>query len=182
MECLKSKVKNQYAWHNSEIFMHGKNYFLTASSLYPHNYSSVHAYPLLTLLGLSAELFFKAFDIQLTEEFVPHVDGTKVLVGHHVKTSNNGRDQANKHNGHNLEKLLNHYSTKDSTLFEYLTTEYKSKTQRDLVKDLSKYSRLFEETRYIFEYERGKYLSDINIVFNLVEILYESISSLYKRD
>lgn len=182
MEDLKSRVKNKYAWLNSRIFIHGQNYFLTASSLYPQNYLSSHAYPLLTLLGLSTELFFKAFDIEITRDLIELEEGGPYsVVNETVKSLNNGRNESNKHNGHNLKKLLEHYSTADPDLFDYLTAEYKSKTQRDLVIDLESYSKIFEHTRYIFEHEQGKYFDAIEIVFNLVKSLYESINCLYKK-
>lgn len=173
METVNDIIKKRYAFLDSSILSHGQNYFITASKIY-EKLESEDLCPLLTLLGLSAELFLKAFHIDLKEEYVDLDNGIRSLASKTVKTLNK--------NGHKLKELLDHYRTKDKELFDYLITEYKTKTDRDLETDILNYSKIFEDSRYIFESkEKYKYISDINIVFNLVKTFYDSIINLYKN-
>lgn len=176
MEELKEKIKTKYAWKNSDILCHGQNYFLAASKIYKIQ-ESTDVYPLLTLLGLSAELFFKAFHVDLQEEYLDHGNGIRSIRKKSVKTLNNGKDEngKRKHNGHKLEQLLEHYLVHDTELFNYLIITYKTNTKRDLQEDLLKYSSIFEHSRYIFEDEKKRYLNDVDVIFDLVKSLYDSV-------
>src|SRR5690606_33051704 len=131
------KIKNRYAWMDNKILSHGQNYFLTASRIYK-TLEPTDSYPLLTLLGLSAELFFKAFHIDQNEEYRDHGNGTRSMVKRTVKTLNNGKGEDGKkiHNGHKLEHLLKHYLIQDKELFDYLIMEYHTNTKRNLEDDL----------------------------------------------
>ena len=172
MENLNDIIKNRYAFLDSSILTHGQSYFITASKIY-ENLESENLYPLLTLLGFSAELFLKAFHIDLNEEYVDLGNGVSSLASKTVKTLNK--------NGHKLKELLHHYQEKDKELFDYLITQYKTKTDRDLETDILKYSKIFEDSRYIFESnENSKYINEIDIIFNLVKTFYDSISNLYQ--
>ena len=168
MEDLKEKLKAKYAYHDGEVLFHGHSYFLTASKIY-QNWgagSSDAIYPTLTLLGISAELFLKAFDITVDEKY----EGSSMI---------SKNVEPNKRI-HDLKKLLRRYSIKDRELFDYLVSSYKTDTGRDLQEDLSDYASIFVESRYIFQYDKGKYLGDIDIIFQLVKSLYGSIHRLYK--
>ncbi|MFI8553943.1 hypothetical protein [Psychrobacter sp. NPDC077938] len=168
MENLEERIKIRYAYYDAEILFHGDKYFRTASKIYqdlePDSVDTI--YPLLTLLGISAELFFKAFDVGV-------VENQGKLEDRKIVNPNNY--------GHNLDRLFDGYSTKDSELFRYLIDSYKSDTGRNLEKDLLDYASVFVESRYIFQHEKGKYLNDIDAIFHLVESLYNSMHSLYKK-
>lgn len=181
MEELEEKIKNKYAWEDTEVLSHGRNYFFTASKIY-ESLESYDIYPLLTLLGLSAELFLKAFDVDVNEEYSDNYQRKGSMLRKKVKTLNNGKNgnQELKHNGHKLEKLFKYYSTHNKDLFEYLDISYDRHTERNLYEDLIKYSMIFEHSRYIFEHEEKKYINDIDIIFNLVKLLYDSITILYE--
>ena len=169
MEDLKEKIKAEYAYRDAEALIHGYNYFLTSSKIY-QNWgagSSYAIYPMLTLLGVSAELFLKAFDVTIDEKY----EGSSMI---------SKSVEPNKRI-HDLEKLSIRYSVKDQYLFAYLASSYETDTGRDLKKDLSDYKSVFVESRYIFQYDKGKYLVDIDIIFHLVKSLYDSIHSLYQE-
>ena len=82
---------------------------------------------------------------------------------------------------HDLKELSRRYSIKDQELFGYLVSSYKTDTGRDLQEDLSDYASVFVESRYIFQDDKGKYLGDIDKIFQLVKSLYDAIDSLYKN-
>lgn len=169
MEDLKEKLKVKYAYHDSEVLFHGQSYFFTASKIY-QNWgagSSDAIYPTLTLLGISAELFLKAFDVTIDEKY----EGSSMI---------SKSVEPNKRI-HDLKKLLIRYSVKDQDLFDYLVSSYETDTGRDLKEDLSDYAAVFVESRYIFQYDKGKYLGDIDIIFQLVKSLYDSIHRLYQE-
>ena len=169
MEDLKEKIKVKYAYQDSEVLFHGHSYFLTASKIY-QNWgagSSDAIYPILTLLGISAELFLKAFDITVDEKY----EGSS-MVSKSVEPNKRI---------HDLKKLLIRYSIKDRELFEYLVWSYETDTGRDLQEDLSDYASVFVESRYIFQYDNRKHLGNIDIIFHLVKSLYDSIERLYKE-
>ena len=67
-------------------------------------------------------------------------------------------------------------------MYDYLTGRYTIDTGRSLLADLSDYSNTFMQVRYIFEYGKTKgyqYLTDINIIYRLVESLYKSSNAFY---
>lgn len=169
MEDLKEKIKAEYAYRDAEALIHGYNYFLTSSKIY-QNWgagSSYAIYPMLTLLGVSAELFLKAFDVTVDEKY----DGSS-MISKSVKPNKRI---------HDLKKLSRRYSIKHRELFGYLISSYKTDTGRDLEEDLSDYASVFVESRYIFQDNKGKYLGDIDIIFYLVKSLYDAINSLYNN-
>lgn len=169
MEDLEEKIKAEYAYRDGEVLNHGYNYFLTASKIY-QNWgagSSYAVYPLLTLLGISAELFLKAFDVTVDEKY----EGSSMI---------SKSVEPNKRI-HDLKELSRRYSIKDQELFGYLVSSYKTDTGRDLQEDLSDYASVFVESRYIFQDDKGKYLGDIDKIFQLVKSLYDAIDSLYKN-
>lgn len=174
IEDLKSAVALEHSELDSEILLHACSYYLTASTIYETLEDHVYSlYPLLTLLGFSAELFLKAFSVDVAETYSECAEG--YLLKKMVSTSNK--------NGHNLSKLLEHYSENDIDLYNYLTIRYNNDTGRDLQKDLLRYSKVFECSRYIFESaesEKRAYHSDVSIVFHLVQSLHSSVISLYE--
>lgn len=162
-------LKERYAYHDSEVLFHGHSYLFTASKIY-QNWgagSSDAIYPILTLLGISAELFLKAFDVTIYEKY----EGSS-MISKSIEPNNRI---------HDLKKLLSHCSIRDRELFDYLISSYQTDTGRDLQEDLSDYASVFVESRYIFQYDKGKYSGDIDIVFQLVKSLYDSIHRLYKQ-
>ena len=169
MEDLKAKLKEKYAYHDGEVLFHGHSYFVAASKIYQNGEAGSYdaIYPTLTLLGISAELFLKAFDVTVDEKY----EGSSMI---------SKSVEPNKRI-HDLEKLSIRYSVKDQYLFAYLASSYETDTGRDLKKDLSDYKSVFVESRYIFQYDKGKYLVDIDIIFHLVKSLYDSIHSLYQE-
>lgn len=176
IEDLKATVAIRYSELDSEILSHANSYYLTASTIYEtldeHAYS---LYPLLTLLGLSAELFLKAFSVNMNETFSVPATSKGFLLKKTVSTSNR--------NSHNLGKLLRHYSTHDNALYCYLVLRYNDDTGRDLQEDLSTYSMVFEHARYIFECDepkKRKYCHDLSVIFYLVQSLYNSVVALYQ--
>ena len=173
---LQATLAIRYSELDSELLSHASSYYLTASTIYEtldeHAYS---LYPLLTLLGLSAELFLKSFSIRVDELFSVPATSKGSLLNKTVSTSNR--------NGHNLGKLLHHYSTYDNDLYCYLILRYKDDTGRDLQADLSDYSMVFKHTRYIFEHgkpNKRKYSSDLSIIFYMVQSLHNSVTALYQ--
>lgn len=161
-------LKEKYAYHDGEVLFHGHSYFFAASKIYQNwGAGSCDAiYPTLTLLGISAELFLKAFDVTVDEKY----EGSSMI---------SKSIEPNKRI-HDLEELLIRYSIKDRELFDYLVSSYEIDTGRDLQEDLAGYASVFVESRYIFQYDKGKYLGDIDIIFQLVKSLYDSIDRLYK--
>ena len=163
-------LKARYAYHDSEVLSHGRSYFRAASKIYQNweDDNSITIYPILTLLGFSAELFLKAFDITVVEKY----EGSSMI----TKSVN-----TNKHI-HNLGSLLERYSDKDQELFDYLVSSYLNDTTRSLKDDLLNYASVFVESRYIFQYDKRKYLGDdIDKIFRLVKSLYDSIDRLYQK-
>lgn len=168
MEDLEEKLKARYAYHDGEVLFHGHSYFLAASKIHQNlgAGSSDAIYPTLTLLGISAELFLKSFDVTVDEKY----EGSSMI---------SKSVEPNKRI-HDLKKLLRRYSLKDRELFDYLVSSYETDTGRELQEDLSDYASVFVESRYIFQFDKGKYLGDIDIIFQLVKSLYDSINRLYK--
>lgn len=169
MEDIKEKLKAKYAYHDGEVLFHGHSYLFTASKIY-QNWgagSSDAIYPILTLLGISAELFLKAFDVTVDEKY----EGSSMI----------SKSVEPNRRIHDLKKLLRRYSVKDRELFDYLVSSYEADTGRDLQEDLSDYASVFVESRYIFQFDKGKYLGDIDIIFHLVKSLYDSIHRLYQE-
>lgn len=168
MEELKERIRSRYAGLDSTVLSHGQDYFLTASKIYKNleSNNTFMIYPLLTLLGMSAELFLKAFNVNVNEQYV---NGSMV-----------SKTVEPRHYSHNLKELLERYIIQDEDLFSYLIMSYNNNAKRDLLKDLSKYSMIFVQSRYIFQYKENKYIKDIDIIFNLVKSLYNSINNLYK--
>lgn len=177
IEDLKATLVARYSWLDSEILTHANSYYLTASTIYETLDDQVHSlYPLLTLLGLSAELFLKAFSLTVGELFSVPATSKGSLLKKTVSTSNM--------NSHNLGKLLRHYSTRDNDLYCYLILRYKDDTGRALQEDLSDYSMVFVDARYIFECDgptKRKYSSDVSVIFYLVQSLYNSVTALYQN-
>lgn len=173
MSALEDSLKKRYASEDSTIFKHGNNYFRAASILYDElEVGSI--YPILTLLGLAVELFFKSFDVNKDEKYVELGQGVKALTSKNVKTANK--------NGHSLKKLFEHYRIKDKDLYDYLVQKYQIETNRDLSTDLNKYSNLFVDCRYIFENPNQNYTQDLDIIYKLVEFLYNTISNLFSHE
>lgn len=163
-------LKARYAYHDSEVLSHGRGYFSAASKIYQNweNDSCNTIYPILTLLGISVELFLKAFDIAVVEKYEDSSMISKSV-------------DPNKHI-HNLHTLLERYSIKDRELFDYLVLSYFTDTTRSLENDLLNYKSVFVESRYIFQYDKRKYLGDnIDKIFHLVKSLYDSIDRLYQE-
>lgn len=180
---------------DNRVLVHANDYFLTAAEIYDSlgdkdfDYSPV--YPILTLLGLSAELFLKGFHIEIIgEEYIDDDDKrsnaysslgkdkgfllSKGIVKTHNKPSKNG---------HDLGALLEYHRTYNKYLYDYLVSSYHRDTERHLDKDLTHYSDIFKQTRYIYEKEESlnkSYHSELSIIFLLVRSLYNSINSLYK--
>lgn len=169
MEISNEELKAKYADYDGEVLIHGHKYFFTASKIYKNwgAGSSDAIYPILTLLGISAELFLKAFDVTINEKY----EGSSMI---------SKSVEPNKRI-HDLKKLSIRYSVKDKELFDYLISSYKTDAGRDLKKDLSDYASVFVESRYIFQFDKGKYLGDIDIIFHLVKSLYDSIHRLYQE-
>lgn len=176
VEYLREQVATLHWGLDSEILDHANNYYLTASTIYDaldeHPYA---LYPLLTLLGLSAELFLKAFSADVTEFASDPANAKGSILKKTVKSSNR--------NSHDLGKLFNHYATHDKDLYDYLTLRYSHDTERILEDDLIAYSKVFESARYIFEYDerdRRKYSNDVSVFFYLVRSLSNSVMALFK--
>lgn len=178
---------------DARVLMHANDYFLMASEIYgslgnkDFDYSPI--YPLLTLLGLSAELFLKGFHIEIVGE---RYSGDERVNAYRSLGKNQGSllskgtvkilNRPSK-KGHDLGALLGYHQIYSKCLYDYLVSSYYRDTRRCLEKDLSHYSNIFKDVRYIFEYEEslGKsYQRDLTIVFRLVESIHNAINSLYK--
>ena len=61
-EQLKNSLKNRYIFQDSDIFTHGRDYFQIAQLAY--NSKEFKPYPILTLLALAIEHFFKSLDTE----------------------------------------------------------------------------------------------------------------------
>lgn len=186
---------------DTTILSHATAYFLTAQRLYEldDDGPTDTPYPMLTLLALSAELFLKGFHPDVDEKYKEMVRTKsekeagerpiKSLIDKEVHSSK-------KWARHDLGKLLKSYLEHDEDLYNYLTGRYHVDTKRDLVEDLTTYSNIFMDTRYIFEFGKCKnkhkngcenkckckkpqYLTDINIIYRLVESLYKSSNAFY---
>lgn len=174
---------------DTTILSHATSYFLTAQRLYDldDDGSTDTPYPMLTLLAFSAELFLKGFHPDVDEEY-KEMEQTKAekeagdkpiiyLDNKKVHSSKKERDLF-----HNLGKLLKSHLDDDEDLYNYLTGRYHVDTGRDLLADLSDYSSVFMQVRYIFEFgklKKRQYLTDINIIYRLVESLYKSSNAFY---
>lgn len=175
---------------DTEILFHATSYFLTAQRLYDldDDGSTDTPYPMLTLLAFSAELFLKGFHPKVDEKYkemeqtnaekeagdkpIIYLDNKKVTSLRRVSGGS----------GHDLGMLLKSYLDDDEDLYNYLTGRYHVDTGRDLLADLSAYSSAFIEVRYIFEsdkFKKRQYLTDINIIYRLVESLYKSSNAFY---
>lgn len=175
---------------DTTILSHATAYFLTAQRLYEldDDGPTDTPYPMLTLLAFSAELFLKGFHPNVDEEY-KEMDQTKAekeagdrpiryLDNKKVASSRRG----SRGSGHDLAMLLKSYLDDDEYLYNYLTGRYQVDTGRDLLADLSDYSSAFIEVRYIFEFcklKKRQYLTDINIIYRLVESLYKSSNAFY---
>ncbi|WP_286741608.1 hypothetical protein [Psychrobacter sp. UBA3068] len=172
---------------DTTILSHATAYFLTAQRLYEldDDRPTDTPYPMLTLLALSAELFLKGFHPDVDEKYEEMVQTKaekeagdrpiKFLIDKEVHSSK-------KWARHDLGKLLKSYLEHDKDLYDYLTGRYTIDTGRSLLADLSDYSNTFMQVRYIFEYGKTKgyqYLTDINIIYRLVESLYKSSNAFY---
>ncbi|MGP5547813.1 hypothetical protein [Psychrobacter alimentarius] len=172
---------------DTTILSHATAYFLTAQRLYEldDDGPTDTPYPMLTLLALSAELFLKGFHSDVDEEYERMVQTKaekeagdrpiKFLIDKEVHS-------LKKWARHDLGKLLKSYLEHDKDLYDYLTGRYTIDTGRSLLADLSDCSNTFMQVRYIFEYGKTKgyqYLTDINIIYRLVESLYKSSTAFY---
>ena len=169
---IKENLKNKYSDKNTHIFQHGKSYLQTAEDackfieIHPNN-----CYPILTLLALSIELFFKSLDVEDSSEKVIHNELT-----HYAQP----QTQTNNKNGHNLHKLFSYISSRDHELYQYLSEQYFINHNYDLSVILTQNKNLFQETRYAFENsESKKYLQNVNTILELTKFLYHSIEELF---
>lgn len=173
---------------DTEILTHAIAYFLAAQTLYEleDDGPTDIPYPLLTLLGLSAELFLKGFHPDVNEEYEDRFqeDFEKEAGDRPIKTLKNREVKSlRRRHGHNLERLLSSYLNDDEDLYNYLTERYKIDTGRDLRTDLTDNSDVFIQVRYIFESDKRKvrqYLNNMDIIYRLVESLYNSLTVFVK--
>lgn len=172
---------------DTEILSHAAAYFLAAQRLYQldeDEATDIH-YPLLTLLALSAELFLKGFDPDAKEEYKEIVQekSEKEAGDRPIKSLIDKKVYSlRRSSGHNLGGILKSYLKDDPDLYSYLMGRYHVDTERNLSDDLSNYSNIFIDARYIFELGKCKkrqYLNDINIIYRLVESLYKSSTAFY---
>lgn len=172
---------------DTTILFHATAYFLTAQRLYEldDDGPTDTPYPMLTLLALSAELFLKGFHPDVDEDYEDMVqtEAEKEAGDRPIKYLDNKKVASlRRGSGHDLGMLLKSYLDDDEDLYNYLTGRYTIDTGRNLLADLSDYSNTFMQVRYIFEYGKTKghqYLTDINIIYRLVESLYKSSNAFY---
>ena len=172
---------------DTTILSHAAAYFLAAQRLYESDEDGPAdtSYPILTLLALSAELFLKGFHPDVDEDYEDMVQtkAEKEAGDRPIKYLDNKKVASlRRDSGHDLGMLLKSYLDDDEDLYSYLTGRYHVDTGRDLLADLSDYSSTFMQVRYIFEFgklKKRQYLTDINIIYRLVESLYKSSNAFY---
>lgn len=186
---------------DTTILSHAAAYFLAAQRLYEldEDGPADTSYPILTLLALSSELFLKGFHPKVDEEYEERVqtESEKKAGDRPIKSLIDKKVHSlRRDSGHDLGMLLKSYLKDDEDLYKYLTGRYQVDTKRDLLDDLSYYSNVFRDTRYVFEFGKCKnkhknecenkckckkpqYLTDINIIYRLVESLYKSSTAFY---
>ena len=164
-------LKVKYLDKNSQIFSHGRSYLCSAMILeesladHPNN-----IYPILTLLGLSIELFFKGLDVIDTSEKY-QIDGLVFSGPHQTKTNLKG--------GHDLQELFESMSHIDHDMYTYLLDEFSRKYNYNLLTVLEKNKKIFINTRYAYENSGNrKYISEFNEILNTANFLYESFNKL----
>lgn len=169
---IKNSLTHKYDRTNCSIYLHGRSYLQTAKDA--HSFIEDHpdnCYPILTLIGISIELFFKSFDI--TDKTEKYNFNGLVIHGQHQTETNNK-------NGHNLKKLFEHLLNYDSDLYEYLSSEYSKTHQKNLSDILNTSYNLFQHTRYIYENTTyRKYLNEFNDLLNLNKFLYDCMDELF---
>lgn len=175
-EQLKYNLKNRYRFHNSDIFTHGRDYFHTARLAY-HSNESFKPYPILTLIALAIEHFFKSLDTENKTRKTIHPNNDEPFL---IEPTYRQLKTENK-NGHDLYNLFDYFSKKDPELYQYLNDQYSNQFKRKLSTLLERNRKLFEHTRYVYEnLENHNHLADLQELYTLTAFLYETIEDLIK--
>jgi|GEM_PF-6208344 len=174
---IKERLKKYYGHLDSDIFSHGKDYFQIANLAY--NSDQFKPYPILTLIGLALEHFFKSFDTKNKTQKVIHPNNDQgVLIPPTYK-----QIQSNNKNGHDLYNLFNFFSKNNPELYLYINDQYLNQFDSNLTKLLIRNRKLFENTRYAYENEANHYhLSDLQELYELTKFLYQTIDDIFKRN
>lgn len=168
---ITENLKIRYQHQNSSIFSHGKSYLSSARILekslinHPENFS-----PILTLLGLSIELFLKGLDVRDSSEKYK-VDG--------LIFSGQPQTETNIKGGHDLSVLFINISQIDPELYQYLVDEFSQQYHDDLKALFERNKNVFPDSHYSYENTVKRiYYSEFNRIFNASNFLYETFDKL----
>ncbi|HAE63997.1 hypothetical protein V3528_12635 [Acinetobacter johnsonii] len=176
-EQLKNSLKNRYIFQDSDIFTHGRDYFQIAQLAY--NSKEFKPYPILTLLALAIEHFFKSLDTENKTQRSNHPNNDEPF----LILPTYRQIQTNNKNGHDLYSLFDYFSKKDSELYQYINNQYSNQFGRDPRTLLERNRKLFEHTRYAYENaENHNHLTDLQELYKLTEFLYQTIEDLFKQN
>ena len=144
-EQLKNSLKKRYSFQDSDIFTHGRDYFQIAQLVY--NSNEFKPYPILTLLALAIEHFFKSLDTENKTQKSNHPNDDEPF----LILPTYRQIQTNNKSGHDLYNLFNYFSKKDSELYQYINDQYSNQFDGNLKTLLERNRKLFEHTRYAYE-------------------------------
>ena len=176
-EQLKNSLKKRYSFQDSDIFTHGRNYFQVAQLVY--NSNEFKPYPILTLLALAIEHFFKSLDTENKTQKSNHPNNDEPF----LIPPTYRQIQTNNKSGHDLYNLFDYFSKKDFELYQYINDQYSNQFDGNLKTLLERNRKLFEHTRYPYENaENHNHLADLQKLYELTEFLYQTIEDLFKQN
>ena len=176
-EQLKNSLKKRYSFQDSDIFTHGRNYFQVAQLVY--NSNEFKPYPILTLLALAIEHFFKSLDTENKTQKSNHPNNDEPF----LIPPTYRQIQTNNKSGHDLYNLFDYFSKKDFELYQYINDQYSNQFDGNLKTLLERNRKLFEHTRYAYENaENHNHLADLQELYELTEFLYQTIEDLFKQN
>ena len=176
-EQLKNSLKKRYSFQDSDIFTHGRNYFQVAQLVY--NSNEFKPYPILTLLALAIEHFFKSLDTENKTQKSNHPNNDEPF----LIPPTYRQIQTNNKSGHDLYNLFDYFSKKDFELYQYINDQYSNQFDGNLKTLLERNRKLFEHTRYAYENaENHNHLADLQELYELTEFLYQTIEVLFKQN
>ena len=176
-EQLKNSLKKRYSFQDSDIFTPGRDYFQIAQLVY--NSNEFKPYPILTLLALAIEHFFKSLDTENKTQKSNHPNDDEPF----LILPTYRQIQTNNKSGHDLYNLFNYFSKKDSELYQYINDQYSNQFDGNLKTLLERNRKLFEHTRYAYENaENHNHLADLQKLYELTEFLYQTIEDLFKQN
>jgi len=176
-EQLKNSLKKRYSFQDSDIFTHGRNYFQVAQLVY--NSNEFKPYPILTLLALAIEHFFKSLDTENKTQKSNHPNNDEPF----LIPPTYRQIQTNNKSGHDLYNLFDYFSKKDFELYQYINDQYSNQFDGNLKTLLERNRKLFEHTRYAYENaENHNHLADLQELYKLTEFLYQTIEDLFKQN